>query len=92
MYAKSLIDNNLQTIASQWHINIQDLIDSVPVPKPNMADKLDDVQKHNILCILDIDGTRNRIIEIPGLTVISSKVCLILYLQTEITLYITIVT
>ncbi len=33
--------NNLQTIASQWHINIQDLIDGVPVPKPNLADKLD---------------------------------------------------
>ncbi len=40
-----------QTIASQWHINIQDLIDGVPVCKPNLADKLDDVQKHNILCI-----------------------------------------
>ncbi len=48
-------------------INIQDLIDVVPVPKSNLADKLDDVQKHNILCILDIDGTRNGIIKIPGL-------------------------
>ncbi len=34
--------------------------------KPNLADKFDDVQKHNILCILDIDGARNGIIEIPG--------------------------
>ncbi len=66
MDARSLINNNLQTIASQWHIHIQDLINSVPVPKANQADKLDDVQKHNILCILDIDGTRNGIIEIPG--------------------------
>ncbi len=66
MDARSLINNILQTIASQWHINIQDLIDGVPVPKPNLADKLDDVQKHNILCILDIDGTRNGIIEIPS--------------------------
>ncbi len=57
MDAGNLINNNLQTIASQWHINIQNLIDGVPVPKPNLADKLDDVQKHNILCILDIDGT-----------------------------------
>ncbi len=31
--ARSLINNNLQTIARQWHINIQDLIDGVPVPK-----------------------------------------------------------
>ncbi len=67
------------------------MIDSVPVPKPNLADKLDDVQKHNILCILDIDGTRNGITEIPGFTVMSSKVCLILHLQIEITVYITIV-
>ncbi len=44
MDARSLINNNLQTIASQWHINIQDLIDGVPVPKPKLADKLDDVQ------------------------------------------------
>ncbi len=66
MDARSLINYNLQTIASQWHIHIQDLINSVPVPKANQADKLDDVQKHNILCILDIDGTRNGIIEIPG--------------------------
>ncbi len=29
-------------------------------------DKLDDVQKSNILCILAIDGTRNGITEIPG--------------------------
>ncbi len=64
MDARRLINNNLQTIASQWHINIQDLIDGVPVPKPNLSDKLDDVQKHNILCILDIDRTRNGIIEI----------------------------
>ncbi len=42
MDARSLINNNLQTIASQWHINIQDLIDVVPVSKPNLADKLDD--------------------------------------------------
>ncbi len=60
--ARSLINNNLQTVAYQWHITIQNLIDGVPVPKP---DKLDDVQKHNI-CILDIDGTRNGKIEIPG--------------------------
>ncbi len=66
MDARSLINNNLQTIASQRHINIQDLIDGIPVPKPNLADKLDDVQKHNILCILNIDGTRNGTIEIPG--------------------------
>ncbi len=59
MDVRSLINNNLQTIASQWHINIQDLIDVVPVSKPNLADKLD-VQKHNILCILDNDGTRNE--------------------------------
>ncbi len=38
----------------------------VSVPTPNLADKLDDVQKHNILCILDIDGMRNGIIDIPG--------------------------
>ncbi len=63
---RSLINNNLKTIASQWHINIQDLIDGVPVPKPNLADKLDDVQNNNILCILDIDRTRNGITEIPG--------------------------
>ncbi len=49
MDARSVINNNLQTIANQRHINIQDLIDSVPVLKPNLADKLDDVQKHNIL-------------------------------------------
>ncbi len=49
-----------------WHINRQDLIDGVPVPKPNLADKLDDVQNYNILCILDIDGTRNRLTEIAG--------------------------
>ncbi len=67
--ARSLINNNLKTIASQWHINIQDLIDGVPVPKPNLADKLDDVQKHIILCILDIDATRNGIIEIPGINI-----------------------
>ncbi len=66
MDVRSLINNNLQTIASQWNINMQDLIDGVPVPKPNLADKLGDVQKHNILCILDIDGTRNGIIEIHG--------------------------
>ncbi len=48
MDVRSLINNNLQTIASQWHINIQDLIDDVPVPEPNLADKLDDLQKHNI--------------------------------------------
>ncbi len=66
MDAWSLINNDLQTIASQWHINIQDLTDGVPVPIPNLADKLDDVQKLNILCILDIDGPRNGIIEIPG--------------------------
>ncbi len=42
------------------------MIDGVPVPKPNLADKLDDVQKHNIICILDIDRTRNRKNEIPG--------------------------
>ncbi len=63
MDARSLINNNLQTIASQWHINIQYLIDGVPVPRPNLVDKLDNVQKHNILCI---DGTRNGINEIPG--------------------------
>ncbi len=33
MDARSLINNNLQTITSQWHINIQDSIDGVPVPK-----------------------------------------------------------
>ncbi len=66
MDARCLINNNLQTIASQWHINIQDLVDGVPIPKFNLADKLDDVQKHNILCILDIDGTKNGITEIPG--------------------------
>ncbi len=55
-----------QKTLSQWHVNIQDLIDGVPVPQPNMADKLDDVQKHNILSILDIDVTRNGIIEILG--------------------------
>ncbi len=65
MDARSLINNNLQTVASQWHINIQDLIDGVPVTKPNLADKLDNVQKHHILCILFIDGTRNGITEIP---------------------------
>ncbi len=64
--ARSSINNNLQIIANQWHINIQDLIHGVPVPKPNLADKFHDVQKHNILCILDIDGTRNGLIEIPG--------------------------
>ncbi len=32
----------------------------------NLADKVDDVQKHNILCILDINVTRNRIKEISG--------------------------
>ncbi len=53
---RSLINNNLKTIVSQWHINIQDLIDGVPVCKPNLADKLDDVQKHNTLCILDLKG------------------------------------
>ncbi len=66
MDGRSLINNNLQTIANQWHINIQDLIDGVPVPKSNLTDKLDDVQKHNILYILDIDATKNGIIEIPG--------------------------
>ncbi len=67
MDARSLINNNLQTIESQWHINIQDLMDGVLVPKTNLADKLDDVQQHNILCILDIDRTRNGLItEIPG--------------------------
>ncbi len=66
MDARSLINNKLQTIASQWHINIHDLMDGVLVPKPNLADKLYDVQKHNILCILNIHGTRNGITEIPG--------------------------
>ncbi len=42
MDARSLINNKLQTIASQWHI------DGVPVSKPNLTDKLDDVQKHDI--------------------------------------------
>ncbi len=65
MDARSCINNNLQTIANQWHINIQNLTNGVTVSKPNLADKLDDVQKHNILCILDIDRTRNGIIEIP---------------------------
>ncbi len=65
MDTRSLINNNLQTIANQWHINIQNLTNGVPVSKPNLADKLDDVQKHNILCILDIYRTRNGIIEIP---------------------------
>ncbi len=45
--------------------NIQDLTDGVPVTKPNLADKFDDVQKHNILCILDNDGARNGITAIP---------------------------
>ncbi len=66
MDIRSLINNNLQTIASELHIIIQDLIDGVPVPKPNLADKWDDVQKHNILFILYFNGTRNGIIEIPG--------------------------
>ncbi len=66
MDSRSLINNNLQTIASQWYMYKEDLIDSVPVPKPNLADKLDDVQKHNKLCILNIHGTRQGIIEIPG--------------------------
>ncbi len=66
MDARCLVNNNLQTIASHWHINIKDLTNDVPVSKPNVDDKLDDVQKHNILSILDIDGTRNGIIEIPG--------------------------
>ncbi len=57
---RGLINNNLQTIASMRYINIHDLISSVPVPKPNIADKLDGVQKHNKLCILD----RNRVVEI----------------------------
>ncbi len=48
------------------YIYIHDLIDGVSVPKPNLADKLDDAQKHNILCILDIDGTKNAITAIPG--------------------------
>ncbi len=48
------------------------------VPKPNLDDNLDYVQKQ---------GARNRIIEILGLTVMRSKVCWIVYRQTEITLY-----
>ncbi len=59
-------NDNLQTIASQRHLNIQDLIDGESIPKPNLADKFGDVQKHNILCILDTHGTRNGITEIPG--------------------------
>ncbi len=92
MDIRSLINNNLQTIGSELHIIIQDLIDGVPVPKPNLADKWDDVQKHNILFILYFNGTRNGIIEIPGFKVMSSEICLILYLQPDITLYITVVT
>ncbi len=42
------------------------MIDGVSVPISNLADKLIDVEKHNILCILDIDGIRNGIIQIPG--------------------------
>ncbi len=65
-FSDRLLYEKIFDVANRWHINIQDLIDSVPVPKPNLADKLDGVQKHNILCILDIDVTRNGIIEIPG--------------------------
>ncbi len=60
----------MQTIASQSHINIQDLIDGVLVPKPNLADKLDDVQKHNILCIFDI-----YIISLLEVQNCSQKIC-----------------
>ncbi len=66
MDARILINDNLQTVANQWHISIQELIDGVPITKPNLADKLDDVQKHSILSILDIDGTRHGIINIHG--------------------------
>ncbi len=38
MDVRCLINNNLK---SQWHINIQDLIDGDPVPKPNLADKME---------------------------------------------------
>ncbi len=41
MDARSLINNNLKTIVNRWHINIQDLIDGDPVPKPNLADKME---------------------------------------------------
>ncbi len=74
MDARILINNNLQTIASQCHINIQHLIDGVSVSKSNLDDKLDDVQKHNVLCILDIDETRNGITEIPGFK--SNELCI----------------
>ncbi len=54
MDVTSFINNNLQTIASQWHVNIQDLLHCLPIPKHKLADKLEDVQKHNILFILDM--------------------------------------
>ncbi len=37
--SRRLINNNLQTIASQWHIHILDLINGVAVATPNLADK-----------------------------------------------------
>ncbi len=55
MTTQSIMTYKLLQASDMW--NIQHLMDSIPVPKPNPVDTLDDVHKHNILCILDIDRT-----------------------------------
>ncbi len=58
-----------------FFIDLRYLIDGMPV-----VDKLDDVQKHNILYILDIYWTGNEIIQISGCNSNERlKVCLMVY-------------
>jgi hypothetical protein len=64
--ARSIINQNLQTIANEWRVDIEHLIQGVPVVKPNIANSLDDTQKHSILCVLEVDSVRNGLVDIPG--------------------------
>ena len=64
--ARSIINQNIQTIASVWRVNVDDLLNCMSINRPSHIEKLTDHQKHSLLCILEIDEARNGIIEIPG--------------------------
>ena len=63
--ARSLINQNVQKISSEWNVDFRILINCDYVNNTNV-EELSNIQMDSIRCILEIDSVRNNVVEIPG--------------------------
>ena len=64
--AGSLLNQNLQVIANDLNVDLYNLLNNIPMNRSMYLDRLTDDQKHNIVCVIELAGVKNGVLDIPG--------------------------